>query len=204
MSHCTRLFPLAALVIFLPLFAATASEGKHESSMGKEDGHHGGAATKRELNTLEDLKAEVMALRKAVEALQATQPSITSLMPEFAERFHIMHYAGDAGDWAVAEHELLEMQRLVGVIERIDPEKGPMVKGFMTQSFNKLNAAIEHGKRESFDKALAETLTNCNACHKAVGSEFIKVTLDVDESLSMRHPHQLKRSKMMGPHTHTH
>lgn len=203
MSHRTQLFPLAVLVIFLPLFAASASEGKHDSSMNKEE-HHEGAAAKRELNTLEDLRAEVIALRKAVETLQATQPSITSLMPEFAERFHIMHYAGDAGDWAVAEHELLEMQRLVGVIDRIDPEKGPMVKGFMTQSFNKLNAAIEHGKRESFDKALGETLTNCNACHKAVGSEYIKVTLEVDESLSMRHPHQLTRRKMMGPHTHKH
>lgn len=203
MTHHTRFCAVVVLAIFLPVFTATASEGKHEPMM-KKDEHQGASAATRELNTLEDLKAEVMALRKAVEALQATQPSITSLMPEFAERFHIMHYAGDAGDWAVAEHELLEMQRLVGVIERIDPEKGPMVKGFMTQSFNKLNAAIEHGKRESFDKALGETLTNCNACHKAVGSEYIKVTLEVDESLSMRHPHQLTRRKMMGPHTHKH
>jgi hypothetical protein len=203
MTYRRRLFPLIVLVIFLPVFAASGSEGKHEPMM-KKDEHQGASAATRELNTLEDLKAEVIALRKAVEALQATQPSITSLMPEFAERFHIMHYAGDAGDWAVAAHEVLEMQRLVGVIERIDPEKGPLMKGFMTQSFNKLNTAIEHGNRASFDKALQETLTNCNACHKAVGSEFIKVTLEVDESLSMRHPHQLERRKMMGPHTHKH
>jgi cytochrome c553 len=136
--------------------------------------------------------------------LQATQPSITMLMPDFAERFHVMHYAGDAGDWAVAAHELLEMQRLVSVIERIDPEKGPLIKGFMTQSFAKLNAAIEHGNRQAFDKALSETVTNCNACHKAVGSAFIKVTLDVNEHLSMRHPHRLTKSKKPGAHTHTH
>ncbi len=203
MTHRTRLFSLVALAIFLPVFGASASEGKHEPMMKKEQ-HQSAPASKRELNTLEDLRAEVIALRKAVEILQATQPSITSLMPEFAERFHIMHYAGDAGDWAVAAHELLEIQRLVGVVERVDAEKGPLMKGFMTQSFNKLNAAIEHGDSESFQKALGETVTNCNACHKAVGSDFIKVTLDVDESLSMRHPHQLKRSKMMGPHKHKH
>ena len=203
MLHHTRLYPAVALAIFLPVLTASASQGKHEPMM-KKDEPQGTSATMRELNTLEDLKAEVIALRKAVEALQATQPTITSLMPEFAERFHVMHYAGEAGDWAVAGHELLELQRLVGVIERIDPEKGPLMKGFMSQSLQKLNTAIEHGKRESFQQALGETVTNCNACHKAVSSEFIKVTLEVDESLSMRHPHHLKPSKMMGPHTHKH
>ena len=38
------------------------------------------------------------------------------LMPNFAERLHVMHYAGEAEDWAVASHELLGLRHLVGII----------------------------------------------------------------------------------------
>ena len=150
------------------------------------------------------LKAEVRALRKAVASLQALKPTLTTLMPDFAERFHVMHRAGDAGDWAVAAHEVLEMQRLVNVAKQIDAKKGVLVEGFMSGNLRTLNKAIEHGKLESFYKAMNDTVKNCNACHVAVGSPFIKVTLDVDEGLSMRHPHALGKSKAPAKHTHKH
>ncbi len=201
-QHTQRGFAVV-FAMLLPVFAATASEGKHESMMEKDE-HHNAPVSERELNTLEDVKAEVEALRKAVAVLQAAQPTVTTLMPDFAERFHVMHRAGDVGDWAVASHELLEMQRIAKVIGEIDPQKGALMKGFMTQNFAKLNAAMEHSNRQAFDKALTETVTNCNACHAAVGSAFIKITLNVDQSLSMRHPHQLTRSQKPGEHMHTH
>ncbi len=98
----------------------------------------------------------------------------------------------------------IKMKRMVEVANAIDPEKGVLMKGFMTGSFNKINAAIEHENPKSFNKALTETVKNCNACHDAVGSEFIIVTLDVNESLSMRHPHALDKSRVPINHTHTH
>ncbi len=167
-----------------------------------------GAAGSQQLDALKNeisaLKAEVETLRRSVASLKALKPTLTTLMPDFAERFHVMHYAGEAGDWAIAAHEFLEMQRMIEVVNAIDPEKGALMKGFMTGSFNKINAAIEHEDPKSFNKALNETVKNCNACHTAVGSGFIVVTLDVNESLSMRHPHQLTRSKMMGQQMHKH
>ncbi len=150
------------------------------------------------------LSDEVARLRKAVESLQAVQPTMTTLMPDFAERFHVMHLAGDAGDWAVAAHELLELERLVGVAKHIDQKSGALMEGFMNQSFRSLNAAIEHGDHNSFTRALGETVKNCNACHNAVGSPFIEVSLEVDESLNMRHPHALHKSKKPGEHMHKH
>lgn len=150
------------------------------------------------------LSAEVTELRKSVASLQRLRPTLTTLMPDLAERFHVMHYAGEAGDWAVAGHELLGMKGLIDVAKQVDPGKGPMLDGFMTASFNKINAAIEHGKIEPFVKALDETIKSCNACHVAVGSPFIKVTLEGRDALSLRHPHVLDRSKMAGKHMHKH
>jgi len=150
------------------------------------------------------LRAEVAKLRKSVVSLQAIRPTLTTLMPDLAERFHVMHYAGEAGDWAVAGHELLGMKSLIDVAKQVDPEKGPMLDGFMTTSFNKISAAIEHGDVASFATALDETIKSCNACHVAVGSPFIKVTLEGRDALSLRHPHALGRSKMSGKHMHKH
>lgn len=181
--------------VFLSILLAVSSPSLADSDSKEIQ------ALKKEVSAL---KTEVAKLHQSVVTLQAIRPTLTTLMPDFAERFHVMHYAGDAGDWAVAGHELAEMKRMLHIVDVVDPAKAQLLKGFMTESFSKLTAAIEHGNRESFDKALIGTLNNCNACHAAVGSGFIKVTLDVDESLSMRHPHRLTKSKKPGAHMHKH
>lgn len=45
------------------------------------------------------LKRQIDALQTRIAALEARQ-TFTSFMPAFAERFHVMHRAGEAGDWA--------------------------------------------------------------------------------------------------------
>lgn len=186
-KSCALLFALAVLLPFGPAMAD--SDSKEIQAL---------------TNELRALKSQVETLQKSVTLLNAARPSVTVLMPDFAERFHVMHYAGEAGDWAVAAHELQEMQRMEKIVTAIDPEKGALMKGFMRASFNKLNAAIEHGNLKSFNKALAETIKNCNACHAAVGSEFVQVTLDAKHSLSMRHSHEFIDRKMMGQRMHKH
>jgi len=47
------------------------------------------------------LEVEVAELKKTTAALKVSQPTITMLMPNFAGRLHVMHYAGEAEDRAV-------------------------------------------------------------------------------------------------------
>lgn len=202
MKHPSLLLVMTA-GICVPLFTAGASEDEHGSMMEEEE-HGSMHSSEVKLESLDDVIEEVRRLREDVESLEAIRPTITSLMPDFSERFHVMHYAGDAGDWAVAGHELLEMQRIVKVAERIDSEKGAMMEGFLAKDFEEINEAIEHGNQDAFNHALVDTVDQCNACHTAAGSPFIKIALDARESLSMRHSHQLQPSKKMGEHTHKH
>lgn len=161
------------------------------------------AAEIHQLQTdVQQLEREVEELRSAVPALLALAPTFTSFMPDFAERFHVMHRAGDAGDWAVAAHELQEMQRTMRVAKFIDPEKAALMEGMLSANFEALNEAIEKGDRATFDKGLVDTLNNCNACHIAVGSPFVRVGLDADRSLSMRHPHALSEEAAPTGHHH--
>ena len=150
------------------------------------------------------LNDEVERLKKAIVSLQATQPTVTTIMPNIAERFHVMHYAGEAEDWAVASHELMAIQHLLDVIVVVDPAKGAMANGFMSESFEQIDAAIDHENMKAFDKALAGAVEKCNGCHVAAGSPSMKITLNARDSLSMRHSHDLGKSEKPGEHTHKH
>ncbi len=151
----------------------------------------------------EALEVQIEALRARIAALEAHH-TFTSFMPDFAERFHVMHRAGDSGDWAVASHELEEMKRLTRLSTSVDADKGKLMQGMMKPNFEALENAIEHGNNEKFRKALEQTTETCNACHTATGSGFVHVTLDASEALSLRHPHKFQMQEMPGGHDHTH
>ena len=147
------------------------------------------------------LKRQIAALEERVETLEGAR-TFTSFMPAFSERFHVLHRAGEAGDWAVALHELEEMKRLAMLSTTIDADKGNLLQAMMAPSFKELGKAIEHGNHKKLQAALEQTVTTCNGCHAASGSAFINVTLDVPDSLNMRHPHMLMRQDAPEGHHH--
>ncbi len=149
----------------------------------------------------EALEHQIEALQTRIAALEAYQ-TFTSFMPNFSERFHVMHRAGEAGDWAVAAREFQEMKRLTRLSTTIDKEKGQLMQAMLAPSFEAVESAIEHGNHEKFEKALTQTIDTCNACHAATGSEFVQVTLDARDSLSLRHPHKLMRRPVPSGHSH--
>ena len=150
---------------------------------------------------LEPLVHQIEALQARIAVLESFR-TFTSFMPNFAERFHVMHRAGEAGDWAVAGHELQEMKRLTTLSTAIDTDKGTLMQAMMEPSFEALEKAIEHGNQEKFQQALVQTIDTCNACHTATGSGFVQVTLDARDSISLRHPHTLMQREMAGGHSH--
>jgi hypothetical protein len=146
-------------------------------------------------------EAQIQTLQARIAALEAHH-TFTSFMPDFAERFHVMHRAGDVSDWAVASHQLSELRRITKLSTSVDAEKGKLMQEMMEPSFEALENAIGHGNHGKFQKALVQATNTCNACHTATGSGFVQVTLDADESLSIRHPHKFTKQKMVGGHTH--
>lgn len=149
----------------------------------------------------EALEHQIAALQTRIAALEAYQ-TFTSFMPNFSERFHVMHRAGESGDWAVAAHEFQEMKRLTILSTTIDTEKGLLMQAMLGPSFKALESAIGHNDHEKFEKALTQTIDTCNACHVATGSDFVQVTLDAREALSIRHPHKFMERKVSGGHAH--
>jgi hypothetical protein len=149
----------------------------------------------------EALERQIQALQTRIATLEAFR-TFASFMPNFSERFHVMHRAGESGDWAVAAHEFQEMQRLTRLSTSIDSDKGQLMQGMLAPSFEALESAIAHGNHEKFEGALVQTINACNACHLATGSDFVQVTLDARNSLSIRHAHKFMERGVPGGHSH--
>jgi len=191
---------IAAAGLVLP--ASVGRAAQHDTgAMMAPHGDKSAPAAMPALDSVEDLRAEIARLRERVAVLEALKATMSNIMPNFAERFHVMHGAADAEDWALAAHELAEIERLVGVSPLIDPKAGALMQAFLSGHLRTLQEAIEHGNKRGFDRAVDATIESCNGCHAATGSK-ITVSLDVDEGLSIRHPHALKKSKVPKGHTH--
>jgi len=193
-------FKVLILLLLSFSLAGTAVGGRH-SEHERMMRERAAPEKEPELKTLQDLAQEIRALRQRLATLEALKPHFTNFMPNFSERFHVMHRAGDSGDWAVAAHEVDEMQRLTRVSTNIDPKLGALMQGFMDGNLRKLKEAIEHGNAKTFQAALKDTTAGCNGCHTAAGSAM-PVSLDVADSLSMRHPHALQKTTVPKQHMH--
>jgi hypothetical protein len=150
--------------------------------------------SKQLMERIESLEARI--------AILESRFSFASFMPDFAERFHVMHQAAEADDWAVAGHELQEMKSMIESSTTIDAEKGQLFQAMMGPVIEQMEGAIGHGDGEKMHALLNQATQTCNSCHAATGSSFIKVSLDASATLSMRHPHALTRQKPNMKHMH--
>ena len=149
----------------------------------------------------DSLNERIKVLEARLVALEARH-TFAAFMPNMAERFHVMHRAGEAGDWAVAAHELQELKRVTKLSTAVDTEKGELMNAMLDPSLESLEQAIGDGDIENFRKALNQTLNTCNACHVATGSAFVQVDMDAQGSLSMRHPHSFLAQDAPKDHGH--
>lgn len=141
--------------------------------------------------------AKLRVLETEVKEHELLLPStFNEIMPEYAERFHVLHFAGDAGDWAVAKHELQSLREIRKKAEIIDPKRGALLLAFERQYLDPLEHSIEDGDRGEFMELIAEVPQGCNNCHDASGSPFIKISLDLPDILSLRHPHVLEETAL--------
>ncbi len=174
----TTLFFIA---IFAPLLLTPANAGQDADSS--------------------QLLERIQAMEERIAVLES-RFTFTSFMPDFAERFHVMHRAAESNDWAVASHELQEMKNMINSSTTIDESKGLLFQAMMGPVMTKMEGAIGHGDKEKMHALLREAVQTCNSCHVATGSPFIKVTLDASEALSMRHPHEFTVQKTDKMHKH--
>lgn len=107
-------------------------------------------------------------------------PGLHTLMAELGARHATLWFAGNAGNWPLADYQLHEIEELVGEIETLHPSYDgiPVAEllGETTEpALDELAAAVDAGDHEGFVRSFDQLTGACNGCHIASDREAIRI-----------------------------
>jgi len=111
-------------------------------------------------------------------------PGLGETMGATQMRHLKLWYAGEAGNWALADYELDEIEEGFADIVRYHPDEHKdspyplkqLVPRFTTEPVARLRTAISNQNRRDFTTAYDALTRSCNACHAATLFSFNIVT----------------------------
>jgi hypothetical protein len=107
-------------------------------------------------------------------------PGLGEIMTLQQMRHLKLWFAGQAGNWPLADYELDELKEGYEDIVKYFPTKddvptGPMASAIIEKEVAELNKAIEAKDRKQFAAAFEKLTASCNACHQSSKKPFIVV-----------------------------
>src|SRR2546423_11561754 len=107
-------------------------------------------------------------------------PGLGEIMTLQQMRHLKLWFAGQAGNWPLADYELDELKEGFEDIVKYFPVKdgvpsGPMASAVIEKEVAELNKAIEAKDRKQFATAFDRLTASCNACHQASKHAFIVI-----------------------------
>jgi len=137
------------------------------------------------------LLVAAIALVTALDARKAARPEVVAdpeeyelgaamgNMQRFAEK---LHFAGQAGNWALADfylHEIDEMAETIIEKKVVDEgvKVGELMKAMLPPSIANVKEAIQKRDPAQFASGYEGLLSSCNACHMSTGHAFVKIVV---------------------------
>ena len=128
---------------------------------------------------------DLTTLKADVEMLKGKAPSASVAMADVGFHFANLWFAGQAGNWPLANYYYSEARNHIRWLIRIVPNpKGPdgmpvdvkgIFDGLDTTTFADLKKVIDQKDAQKFPAAYRTTLESCYQCHKAVGRPYLKL-----------------------------
>jgi Cytochrome c len=106
--------------------------------------------------------------------VQPAQPGLSELMTAVQLQHTKLWFAGKFGNWRLAAYEL---DQIKGNLSKaaIRPPTAPVREP--SETLSSLRKSIEEKDVAGFTKGYTELTHECNACHRAVGRDFITVQI---------------------------
>lgn len=101
-------------------------------------------------------------------------------MFEIGRRYAAVWYAGEAGNKAMVDYQIHEIEEVIEELREAQPvEEGVDVVDYFDRSvlpgLEKVEEAIEAGNSATFEREYDAVIAQCNACHTATKHGFIKI-----------------------------
>jgi hypothetical protein len=135
------------------------------------------AATPQDAKGAEDLATQVKALKELV-------PDQAHIMADVGYHFTNLWFAGEAGNWPLADFYLAETKSHLRWAVRAKPirkdnagreiDLGKILEAIENSQLTQLKQAIERKEKPAFEAVYKETLTTCYSCHKASDKPYLR------------------------------
>jgi len=111
---------------------------------------------------------------------QRFTPGLHALMADLGVRHASLWFAGEAGNWPLADYMVHEIEELIETIEELHPvyrdvQVAAMLREMTTPAVEDLEEAVEVGDRAAFAGAYDRFTAACNHCHTASDRGFLVV-----------------------------
>ncbi|MFN7945460.1 MAG: hypothetical protein U0Z53_08915 [Blastocatellia bacterium] len=114
--------------------------------------------------------------------IELHKPSMAMLMTEIQAHHSRLWFAGQAGNWLLAEHQLKGLQAAfekAGFIyekwEDVPKPLSTLIPLVTRNEIGKIREAIRAGNKTEFTASFERLTKDCNTCHRATDREFIVI-----------------------------
>jgi hypothetical protein len=114
----------------------------------------------------------VLAALLPISCTEAPSPrGLHAQMVDLQFRHANVWFAGEAGNWPLAEYHMHELEELTGDIAELHPEYdgipiAELMRAMLAPAVEQLVAAVDAGDTGSFGAAFDRVTEQCNACHQ--------------------------------------
>lgn len=137
------------------------------------------------------LLVAAFALVTALDSKKATRPEVVADPEDFElgaamgnmQRFtEKLHFAGQAGNWPLADfylHEINELSETIIDAKVVDEgvKVGELMKAMLPPSIAAVQESIQSRDPAQFATRYEGLLTSCNACHMSAKHAFVKIVV---------------------------
>ena len=100
-------------------------------------------------------------------------PHLSGIMVQQQMRHLKLWFAGDAGNWALADYELDQLKDGFDDVAKL--LGGDLAQQHVGGALSQLEKSIDAKDHEAFVSAFDELSTGCNACHRTLDHAFIVI-----------------------------
>jgi hypothetical protein len=116
----------------------------------------------------EETKGRSRHVELTIDQLVELQPGLGRLMPEVGRRYWVLFYAARGGNWALAVHQLRQIQHLFVVGATTRPKMAKHLQAFAQGTLAGLQQALDAHDWPAFDRLYREGVDSANRYHVAV------------------------------------
>ena len=127
---------------------------------------------------MSDDNAPIMARTKAgeisLDQIAEMMPGMDRLMVEVSDRWWILYYAAQGGNWILARHVFGEMRKTMQMAGVIRPKYSESLAGYIAEKLKPVEDAIRKNDLSALEQAYREATDAANEMHDELGYNYIE------------------------------